>query len=274
MSRAVVTATSALFVPGDRPERFEKGSASGADVVILDLEDAVADNRKAQAREAVRAHGLDPGSVLVRINAAGSEHYQADLAAISGVELAGVMVAKAEDPSLLRHLAASLPSHVVIVPLIESAAGLASLPELLQSGPRCRAAFGAFDYALDLDCRPTWDALLLARSELVLRSRLAGCPPPLDAPSIELDAVNAIEAESRRASDLGFGGKLAIHPRQVPVIRKAFVPEEAVVDWALRVVSSAQHGGALRIDGQMIDKPLLERASRILARAGRTPEIQ
>jgi len=262
----IAAASCALFVPADRPERFAKAAASGADFVILDLEDAVVPERKDTARRAVQSHGLDGHSVVVRINPSSSEHHHADVQALANVPLAGVMLAKAEDPQDLIRLSSILPPGTFLLPLIETALGLSRLPDILAAGQLNRVAFGGFDFALDIGSEPTWEPLLLARSEIIWRSRAAGRAAPLDTPSTEIENMTRVFEESQRGAALGFGGKLAIHPRQVEHIDRAFRPDADAVAWAKSVVASAD-GSAQKLGGQMVDKPILERAQRILARA-------
>lgn len=256
-----------LFVPGDRPERFARAAASGADAVILDLEDAVAPERKAYARECLRCHGLDRSRTIIRSNARTSPHFAADLAALREVPFMALMLPKAQSAGDVTAVHAALGQTVPVIPMIESAAGLAGLTEILGAPGVYMVAFGSIDYALDLGCAHAWDALLLARGDLVLRSRLAGLAAPIDGVTTAIDDPAAVESDARRAADLGFGGKLAIHPRQIAPIGRAFLPDEAAIAWARRVVSTAGAGAARALDGEMIDRPVVERAKRILARA-------
>lgn len=255
-----------LFVPGDRPDRFAKAAASGADAVILDIEDAVAPENKEAARRAVASHGLLGIPVVVRINAATTAWFDADLAALADAAISAVMLPKAEtaaDIAAIHHALGGRP--LPVIPLIETARGLAQLQDTLSANGIVAAAFGSLDLALDLGCEPSWDALLLARSQLVLGSRLAGLPAPLDGITPAIDDPAIIQAEARRAADIGFGGKLAIHPRQIDAIRRALLPDKARRVWAATVVAAAEAGGAVRVDGAMVDRPVIERARRILA---------
>lgn len=255
-----------LFVPGDRPERFAKAAASGADAVILDLEDAVAAERKAYARECIRSHGLDGSRTIIRVNARTSPWFEADLAALREIPIAALMLPKVEHAGDIAAIQAALQRTVSVIPLIESAAGLAGLTDILGAPGVCMAALGSIDYALDLGCAHAWEPLLPARAELVLRSRLAGLAAPLDGVTTAIDDPIAVAHDARRAADLGFGGKLAIHPRQIAPISHAFRPDEAAVSWAQRVIATADTGAARSLDGEMIDRPVMERARRILAR--------
>ncbi|MDF0732771.1 CoA ester lyase [Pseudomonas entomophila] len=255
-----------LFVPGDRPERFAKAAASGADAVILDLEDAVAPEARDAAREALRNHGIDAVPVMVRINAASSEAFQADLAALRHVRFDALMLAKAETAADVRQVHALLGRQVPVVALVETARAFNGLGELLQAPGVVQAAFGSLDLALDLNCQPTWEALAYCRGALVLQSRLAGLAPPLDGVTTHFDNPELVVRDALRACDLGMGGKLAIHPRQVAAIHAAFVPDAKTVAWAHTVLAAAQGGGATQVDGAMVDRPLIERARRILSR--------
>jgi len=257
-----------LFVPGDRPERFGRAAASGTDAVILDLEDAVAPENKAAARIAVAARGPLAAPVIVRVHAAESGRLDDDLAALAADPPETIMLAKAEAADELARIRTALGDGVRLVPLIESARGLVALGEMLSVDGVVTAAFGSLDFALDLGCDPDWEPLLAARSEIVLRCRLAGRAPPIDGVTLVLDDDAPVEREARRARALGFGGKLAIHPRQVAPIRAAFRPSAEDVAWAERVFAALDGAGAQRIDGKMIDRPVIERARRIRAATG------
>jgi len=255
-----------LFVPGSRPDRFAKAAASGADAVIIDLEDAVAAVDKEEARKAVLAHAnsLKP-PVIVRINARGTPWYDNDTKAVSSIDIAAVMLPKAECAADIVDLSARFGHHTAIIALVETAAGLADLPQILAAPNIALIAFGSIDFALDLGCVHEQHALLAARSEIVWRSRAAKCGAPLDGVTTDLDSQDAVEADARYAATLGFGGKMAIHPRQIDPIRRAFTPGEAMIAWAERVMATAASGTAKRVDGQMIDRPVIERARRVLA---------
>lgn len=269
VSTAIGPLVVPLFVPGDRPERFAKAAASGADAVILDLEDAVPAEHKTFARERVRDHGLAGPRTIVRINARTTAFFSADLAALAGTPVAALMLPKAERATDIAAIHAALGRTVPVIPLIESAADMGNLTEILDAPGVAAAAFGSIDYALDLGCMHSWEPLLLARAELVLRSRLAGLPAPIDGVTTAIDDPAAVERDARRAADLGFAGKLAIHPHQVAPISRAFLPDEAAISWARRVISTAAPGAARSPDGEMIDRPVMERARRILARAAK-----
>lgn len=249
-----------LFVPADRPERFAKAAASGADAVILDLEDAVAPSAKDQARSALDA-GFTQLPVIVRINAVGTPWHEADLAAVAGLPVAAIMLPKAERAVDLARVAAIRP----VVALVETVAGMVAARDLAGCGHAARLAFGSVDYAADLGCDHGREALAAARAEIVFASRLGGLIAPLDGVTTAVGDPGLAAGDARHAAALGFGGKLAIHPRQVEPIRRAFAPTAEQVDWARRVLASGD--GVATVDGMMVDEPVRMRARTILARA-------
>lgn len=253
-----------LFVPGDRPERFEKAASAGADAVIIDLEDAVAPPAKAAARDVLTASLGAP--VLVRVNAAGTPWHAEDVAAAARIAPAAVMLPKAEDMATLDQVAASLGPAIPVVALIETAKGLAAARTLATHPAVGRIAFGSIDFCADLGCAHVREALLAARAELVLASRLAGLAAPVDGVTTSIDDAEHVTNDARHARALGFGGKLAIHPRQIVPIRAGFAPDATEIAWAERVLASGD--GATAVDGAMVDEPVRIRARAILARRG------
>jgi len=250
-----------LFVPAHRPERFAKAAAAGPDAVILDLEDAVPPEAKAQAR-AQLSTAFTPLPVLVRVNAAGTSWHEEDLAAVAALKPAAVMLPKAEQPETVDHVAARIGAAVPVVALVESAVGLAAARALAAHPAVARLAFGSVDFAADLGCAHTREALLAARSELVLASRLAGLPAPIDGVTTTIDDAALATDDARYARAFGFGGKLVIHPRQIGPIRDGFRPDTAEIAWARRVIASGE--GAVAVDGAMVDEPVRIRARAIL----------
>jgi citrate lyase subunit beta/citryl-CoA lyase len=259
------TAVTPLFVPGNRPERFAKAAASGADAVIIDLEDAVAPEEKEAARRAAAAVALEGIEVLVRINAAGTPWHAEDLAALASARIAGIILPKAEDPATLAAIRAALGDGRAVIALVESACGIAAARKLARGA--ARLAFGSIDFAADLGCAHTRNALLMARLELVLASRLAGIAAPIDGVTATISDDTLTEADARHAAELGFGGKLCIHPRQVAPALRGFAPDAEEVEWARKVIAAGGEG-AVAVGGMMIDAPVRLRAERILSRAG------
>jgi len=255
---------SYLFVPGNRPERFAKALASGADAVIVDLEDAVPPAQKEAARASV-ADWLDASrAVVLRINAADTPWFAGDLALCRRAGVAAVMLAKAERAEDIAAIGGLAP----IVPLIESAAGFDNLRAIASAPNVQRLAFGAIDLQLDLGMRAGFDDLIFFRSQLVLAARLAKLGAPIDSPSTAIDAAAEVEAEAQRACRLGFGAKLCIHPKQVAVVNRSFSPSAAELAWATRVIEAADASGgaAVALDGRMIDQPVILRAQAVLRR--------
>ncbi|MBB6181920.1 HpcH/HpaI aldolase/citrate lyase family protein [Pseudorhizobium flavum] len=253
---------SPLFVPADRPERFEKAAASGADAIILDLEDAVAPQRKDAARVALRAD-FTSLPVFVRVNGICTPWHKADVAAAARLSVDGIVLPKAEAGDRLDLLLKE--SAVPVLALIETVRGLAEARRIACLDGVARLVFGSIDFCADLGAAHTREALLAARSELVLASRLAGLPAPIDGVTTAIDDAALATADARHALDLGFGGKLAIHPKQVEPILTGFRPEATEIEWACKVLSSGD--GAAAVDGAMVDEPVRIRARGILKRA-------
>lgn len=262
-------ATTFLFVPGDRPERFAKAAASGADVIIIDLEDAVATDAKQQALENTITwlKEMKTNTALVRINAGEYRTELEALRAAAPVGLLGVVLPKSENQKQLETVASALPAGSAIIALIETAAGIENAGSIAASNGVTRIAFGAVDFASDTGS--THESVFdYARAKIVVASRAAGLTSPLDSPCVTLGDETVIADETVRAKEFGFGGKLCIHPAQIEVVQKAFQPTAAEIEWAKLVAEAPD--GAISIGGQMIDKPIVERAKTLLARVRET----
>lgn len=258
-----------LFVPADRPERFAKAVAAGADAIIVDLEDAVAPAAKDGARAGLSAAlaGLERTvPIFLRINATGTPWHAADLAAAPGLSLAGIVLPKAESAAELQAVRDAIPGKTLLA-LVETASGLAVAEEI--AGACDRIAFGSVDFAADLGCAHAREALLLARSRLVLAARLAGAPPPIDGVTLSVKDGDAVEEDARHAAALGFGGKLLIHPAQIDPARRGLAPTAGDIAWAEGIVAGSADGAARAVDGIMVDAPVLARAHHILQRRDR-----
>lgn len=266
MVEALSTITAPLFVPASRPERVAKAAASGADAIIIDLEDAVAAADKQAARDALAGLALPDFPVILRINAIGTPWHEGDLALAARIGLAGIMLPKSEDAAQTQvvHQAAG---HAVLA-LVETARGIANLPAIAAAPGVARLVFGSVDFSADIGCAHEPEPLLLARLQMVLASRVAGLAAPIDGVTLAIEDEAAVEVDARRAVSLGFSGKLCIHPRQVAPVLRGFAPSAAEVEWAARVVA-ADRGGAAMVDGAMIDPPVRMRAEQILRRTGR-----
>lgn len=270
------TAISYLFVPASRPDRFEKALSSAADAVIIDLEDAVA----ASDKDAALAHLLAaledglPRPVHVRINAADSVWFERDLTALAGLSnearrrLAGVLVPKTENAGTVARVQAAVGDGIEIVALIESAAGVARSREIASAPGMTRFAVGAADLSFDLDVEIVSSTVDWVYAQLVVESRLAGLAAPVASPPFEIRDLDTVEREAVRLRGLGATAQLCIHPVQVAPVRAGFLPSAERIEWARRV-AAAETDGAAQVDGQMVDKPVRERAERILAQADR-----
>lgn len=261
-------ARSLLFVPGNRPHLFDKAVATGADLVVLDLEDGVAAADKDAARAAVADWLRAGGRAAVRVNALDSAERTADVLALADLEtLVAVVVPMAEDPEALRAFASGLGSSVPLVAQVETALGVARALSMAEVEAVARLAIGHLDLAADLGCAPAREGLLHARSMIVLASRVARLPGPVESVTTSLDDPSVATDDAVYARDLGFTGKFAIHPAQVAAIHAAFVPDDATVAWARRVLAVADGVGAVRLDGEMVDGPVIARARAVLLRS-------
>jgi len=264
-----------LFAPADRPDRCDKALASTADQVIWDLEDGVAAERRPDARLALAARLPALAGATrrpwIRVSAPDTADGERDLAMLRDLRWdGGLVVPKASAGSVAR-LPALAPQCASWLLIVETAAGMWDLSrDALRppSGIAARLAFGALDYALDLSVSvtPGEPELLAARSQLVWLSRALGLPAPIDAVEARFDDPSAVSAAAARGHALGFAGKLAIHPSQIGPIHGAFAPTADEADWARRVLAAVEGGvGAARVDGAMVDRPVVERARAILA---------
>jgi citrate lyase subunit beta/citryl-CoA lyase len=268
------SARTFLFAPGDRPERFAKAAASGPDLVVFDLEDAVADDRKEQARGDVAAC-LDAGVAGgVRINPPGTPWYDNDVAMVAERRCV-VMLPKAQDAAGVAGLAAHLTAGSPIIALVETARGILNAAAIAAAPAVVRLAFGSFDLAAQLGVSPDdRDAMAAARGALVLASAAAGLPAPVDGITGNIHDEGALRDDVEFARRMGFTGKLCIHPRQVSAAAAVLGPSPDEVSWAqavLRAASAAAATGAgvVVADGVMVDKPVMEHAERIVAQARR-----
>ncbi|RWP43562.1 MAG: CoA ester lyase [Mesorhizobium sp.] len=257
-----------LFVPGSRPERFAKADSSGADAVILDLEDAVAPGDKDRARDAVVAYAAGLKSpVIVRINAVGTPWHEADIDAVRRFDGVSIMLPQAERAEDIADMTRHMARNVSVIALVESAVGLVNLPEILATPGVVAVAFGSVDFSLDLGCAHDRLTLLAARNEIVWRSRAAGRAAPIDGVTTDLSSPEIAEDDARHAMKMGFGGKMAIHPRQIEPIRNGFRPSDNDITWARDIIGAASSGGASLVNGEMVDRPVIERAKQVLRRA-------
>lgn len=279
---------SALFVPGNRPNRIDKAVATAADVVIIDLEDAVPLSHKIQARAIARekVSGVKNKKIIVRVNALNTKFAADDFSEVVAAGLYGIMVPKVETPDDIREVDSIVleteekigiePGSVFILPLIESARGVenafAIASEKTESHRGFTLCFGAADFALDMGINITRSGqeLIYPRARLAVACRAAGLAPPIDTPfMIDLKDRKALEADILRAVRLGFQGKLCIHPNQVEICNQLFSPTAEEIAQARKVIEAfdkaqAEGVAAIQLDGKFLDPPVVERARRIL----------
>lgn len=271
-----------LYVPGDRPERFEKAVASGADAVIIDLEDAVALSHKRAARAATAEYltQVPPVPVYVRVNALTGPEVAADVAAVAGLPgLTGLRLPKVQAPQQIRELVAVLAGltdrAMALYCLIESALGVEAAYQIAAAHPTVVGiGLGEADLSADLNVTSE-PGLTWPRSRVVVASRAAGLPPPAMSVYPHVSDLEGLTESCRAGRGLGFLGRAAIHPRQLPVIAEAFRPGEAEVDKAravIEAVTGAQRrdsGTVVLADGSFADVAMIAAASRTLALADR-----
>jgi len=263
-------ARSYLFVPANRPERFVKAHASGADQVILDLEDAVSEGDKDRARHHLSEYLNAGGSGLVRINSTQTRWFEDDLRVCLNPGVQGVVLPKAQSAEQVTLVAVQLPRGVKLLPLIETAAGMTNVNQIAAAPGVERLIFGTVDFRTELGIEGDDQELLFFRSMLVLASRTAGILAPVDGVTVSISDADELRNASERGRRLGFGAKLCIHPSQVSEVNRAYRPSDAQLAWAERVVEGAKSNpGAFQLDGEMVDAPVIARAVELLKQAGR-----
>ncbi|MFC4544489.1 HpcH/HpaI aldolase/citrate lyase family protein [Halosolutus amylolyticus] len=280
---------SVMFTPGDRPEMLRKAPEAGADVIVFDLEDAVAPARKDEAREAVREVLTDPDfdpdpEVCVRVNAtpaAIAADLDAVLAGSDAVRLDSVMLPKVGRDDDVRHLADELEARDAAVPvlaLIESARGVLDAPAIAAEPATDALVFGAEDLSADVGATrtPEGTEVLYARERVVVAAAAHGCDA-IDTLVTDFGDEEQLREDTERSIQLGYDGKLAIHPAQVGPINSAYTPDEDEIEWAEAVLAAkreadAEGRGVFEVDGEMIDAPLIAQAERIRDRAAAAGE--
>jgi citrate lyase subunit beta/citryl-CoA lyase len=276
---------SMLFVPANNARRVDKALSLDADAVILDLEDAVAAAEKPAARDAVIAALSKPRSGLayVRINGLGTEWCYRDMVAIVQPGLDGILLPKAERASDL-HIADWLigalererglePGGIDLMPIIETGAGLAAIHDICGCGARHkRVVFGAADFTLDMNMQWTRNEAELAhaRAGIVLASRAAGLEPPIDTVWARLQDSEGLRASARTSLEMGFQGRMCIHPDQIGIVHEVFTPSAEEHARALKIVAAfeeAERAGlaSIRVEGQFVDYPIVAKARRVAA---------
>ncbi len=262
---------SQLFVPGNRPERFEKACAAGADIVCIDLEDAVAPKDKEAARRQVLEWltQTEHKNVGVRINAIDTDFGLEDIVALSGgnISLPFLMVPKVAMGREIEQLDQAIPEALgSIFPIIESASGLVHSDAIFAHERVKLALFGGVDFASDMNCDMAWETLLYARSKLAA-SAVAHDVLLFDSPHIDVRNLDDCEASTHKAKALGIHARSAIHPAQIERIHAALKPNEAEVEFAKRVLEAFENskGNVALLDGVFIEEPVVKKARRTLS---------
>jgi citrate lyase subunit beta/citryl-CoA lyase len=268
---------SFLYVPATRPDRFAKAVDAGADAVIVDLEDAVAPQDKGRARDNLQAqaHALralcdaEGCRFLVRPNAKSTSWHEADVELCAALPVHGIVVPKPDDGAALAALAQAMGAHRDLYLLVETAAGFQNIDTISKAPGVRQMMLGAADLMLDLGISDDGEPLNYFRSLIVMHSKLAGLPPPADGVCLNLEDDVLLAQEIARCKSFGFGAKLCVHPRQVQPIHEGFRPNAADIEWARRVcdAAGAGDGAAIKVDGRLVDAPVLEQARRVLKAA-------
>lgn len=264
----ITTGRSALFCPADHPGRAAKALAGSADIVILDLEDAVAPAAKDAARDAladILRSATDRPGVVVRINDPATEAGAADVAALAALAPGvGVMVPKLTRATPLDRL----PADTRIIGLIETAEAVRDLHAIATLPGIERLALGAVDLSTQLGCEPVSATIDAARAQLVLASATAGLAAPLDSPCLNFRDPQVVQEAAGRARRDGFGGMLCIHPAQLAAVAAAYLPTDQQLAWAEKVLAVGE--AAASVDGEMVDRPVILRARQIIEAAGKS----
>ncbi len=263
-----VHARSWLFVPATRPDRFAKAATSGADRVILDLEDAVATNEKESARNGLLAAVIPRDvPVYVRVNSALTPWFEDDLAAARSLAIRGVLLPKADSAAHVERAVSAIAPEHSIVPIIETAAGLWNVLDVARSPRVERLIFGALDFTLDTGIHDRDGAFDAVRGRIVVASRVAGIAPPVDLVTLAIDDEELLRRHAARSRSFGFGGKLCIHPKQIAITNDAFRPSDEEVVWARAVLAELASRPADAVfahRGELVDRPVIERARQIV----------
>lgn len=263
--RAVLSARSLLFVPGDRPERFDKAVATGADTIVIDLEDAVAPDAKAAALENALSWLDSGGTGVVRVNGVGTSWHRGEVEALAATG-AVLMVPKSQTVDEIATVHAVVGDRIIA--LVETARGIRDVDDVASAPGVVRLALGNVDLSAELGVdHASHAALAYSRSRLVVASASAALAPPIDGVTTAFDSPGTLADDLATTRELGFSGKLCIHPRQVEAVNVALSPSPDEIVWARRVLQMAPAEGVAVVDGTMIDPPVLARARQIVSRA-------
>jgi len=271
MDPLTLPARSWLFVPATRPDRFAKAAASGADRIIIDLEDAVGIETKDTARDSLPQTTLpDSVPVYVRINAATTPWFERDLAVAATLPITGILLPKADSPNDVARAVRRLPDSFLVVPIIETAAGAWNVLTVAQSPNVERLVFGALDFQLDTGMYDEGGTFDFIRSRVAVASRVAKIAAPVDSVCLSINDESQIAADAARGRRFGCCGKLCIHPNQVRVANATFRPTDDEIEWAKAVLAeraSRPTDAVFSHRGALVDRPVIERANQIVTLA-------
>lgn len=260
--------TTALFCPADRPDRALKALTSSADQVILDLEDAVSPDSesKLDARRNLKnlLQSDNQIDVVIRVNEPGTVEGDLDLEELARLSmLDDIPALKVMIPKLTLNTPLELiPGELEIIALVETAAAVQDIYEIASVPRISRLALGAVDLSAELGCSPRSSTIDYVRSQLVIASAAAGITPPLDSPCVKFQDPEVVEIAARKAKNDGFGGMLCIHPKQLDIVSRVFLPSKEEIEWARKVLDAGDAASSL--DGEMIDRPVIFQAQRIM----------
>lgn len=279
---------SMIFTPGDRLDMVEKAVRSGTDAVIVDLEDAVSNDNKPAARANLASLPPSPVPYYVRTNGSATPWFWEDVAAVGEADVVGLILPKAESPTVISQVDGALTvgemhsgkpgGQITLIPLIESAVGVRLTYEIAMASDRVECVmFGGGEQGdlvadLGVEWTPEGTGLMHARSQVVLGARAAGVPYPMEAVFMDFRNNEALRVESEIARTLGYVGKVAIHPGQIPVINEVFTPSPEVVAYQRKVLAAfeeaeAEGKASIAVDGRMVDYAVARVARTVIARA-------
>lgn len=258
-----------LFVPGTRSDRFEQAIQSGADTIIIDLEDSVSQSQKQVARENLLGFDKQGCNLFVRINDLDSPFVRDDLACLKKCGEVGIMLSKSEDPHAITQWLEQHSGTRQILCLIETVKGFAQTSALMQHENVIGCAFGHFDFSTDLGCEADISLLAPYRADLVLQSKLHGKAAPLDCVTADISQIGQLKLDCEDAKRRGFGGKLLIHPSQVKPAQSIFLPSEDDYEKAKELVAVTANQAVIQHEGRMIDKPILKKAEQLIEKYDR-----
>lgn len=263
---------SLLFVPGSRPERFAKAANAGADIICIDLEDAVMPEHKYSARQAVVDYLAENNQLVVRVNHIASVDGVADIAAMVSAKNPplAIMLPKTASAAEIESVVSKIANtEIKIIALLESVAGVQNAAAIALADERVEALmFGGADYSAEIGAEFSYEPLLLARSQLV-QAKAAKAIQLIDVPHIDIKNINELSQETARIKALGFTGKAAIHPVQLDAIHQAFSPTNEELSQAQAILAnvSSVDAGVVVVNGRMIDRPIILAAQRTIALA-------